>query len=151
MSEQWTHDTGDRVEEVIVTQQPGHEQRQEIVTDVAAARNEVINKVTQLIWLLLFLLEALIALRIVLKLIAANPASPFAALIYNMSDLFLWPFFGLTNSPAAAGMVLEVPSIIAMAVYALIAAAVVKVIWLIFSRRPTQSVSTYQRDQTRRG
>jgi hypothetical protein len=96
-------------------------------------------KLTQLVWLLFGLLEALIALRVVLKLIGANPANTFAALIYNASALFLWPFFGLTGTPAANGMVLEIPSIIAMIVYALVAWAIARVVWLVLYR-PRETV-----------
>lgn len=78
-------------------------------------------KATQLVWLLFGILETLIALRIILKLIAANPASPIAAMIYTITDLFLFPFAGLTATPSAGGMVLELSSIFAMLVYALIA------------------------------
>ena len=49
-------------------------------------------KATQLIWLLFGILEALIALRIGLKLIGANPDSPIVALIYGFTYLFLFPF-----------------------------------------------------------
>lgn len=91
-------------------------------------------KVTQLVWLLFGILEALIALRIGLKLIGANPASPVAVFIYGFTDLFLWPFTGLTGTPAAGGMVLEISSVIAMVVYALIAWALERTIWVIFYR-----------------
>ena len=91
-------------------------------------------KLTQLVWLLFGLLEALIALRVGLKLIGANPANPFASLVYNLSALFLWPFFGLTGTPAVNNMVLEIPSIIAMFVYALVAWVVARIVWLIFYR-----------------
>ena len=91
-------------------------------------------KATQLVWLLFGILEALIALRIVLKLIAANPASPIAALIYRITDLFLWPFAGLTATPSSGGMVLELSSFIAMIIYALIAWAIERTIWVIFYR-----------------
>lgn len=148
MSEQWTRDTGDRVEQVEVTQHPGFELRREVVEDIATARYEALNKSTQLIWLLFGLLEALIALRVFLKLIAANPASPFAALVYTVSDLFLWPFFGLTTTPAAGGMVLDIPAIIAMFVYLVIGWVIVKLLWLLFYHTPTRSVSTYERDRT---
>jgi hypothetical protein len=96
-------------------------------------------KLTQLVWLLFGLLEALIALRVFLKLIAANPANPFASLVYNLSALFLWPFFGLTGTPAANGMVLEIPSIIAMVVYAIAAWAIAYVVWLVLYR-PRETV-----------
>jgi hypothetical protein len=42
-------------------------------------------KITQLIWLFLGILESLIALRIGLKLISANPESPIVALIYGLT------------------------------------------------------------------
>jgi len=91
-------------------------------------------KATQLVWLLFGTLETLIALRILLKLIAANPSSPIAALIYAFTDLFLFPFAGLTATPSAGGMVLELSSMFAMLIYALIAWAVERLIWVIFYR-----------------
>jgi hypothetical protein len=96
-------------------------------------------KLTQLVWLLFGLLEALIGLRIILKLIAANPGNPFAALVYNLSAVFLWPFFGLTGTPAANGMVLEIPSIIAMIVYGFLAWVIAYTVWLLLYR-PRESV-----------
>ncbi len=91
-------------------------------------------KATQLIWLFLGILEGLLALRFVLKLIAANPASPIAAAIYGFTNLFLWPFAGLTATPSAGGMVLELSTMIAMVVYGLIAWAFERIIWVIFYR-----------------
>jgi hypothetical protein len=91
-------------------------------------------KATQLVWLFFGTLETLIALRILLKLIAANPASPIAALIYAITDLFLLPFVGLTVTPAVGGMVLELSSFFAMVIYALIAWAIERTIWVIFYR-----------------
>jgi len=91
-------------------------------------------KATQFIWLVFGILEALIALRIGLKLIGANPASPIAVFIYGFTSLFLFPFTGLTGTPAAGGMVLEISSMIAMVVYALIAWALERIIWVIFYR-----------------
>jgi hypothetical protein len=91
-------------------------------------------KITQLIWLGLGILEALIALRIALKLIAANPESPIVALIYGITNLFLFPFAGMTPTPAAGGMVLEISSFFAMLIYALIAWAVERIVWVLFYR-----------------
>jgi hypothetical protein len=91
-------------------------------------------KVTQLIWLFLGILEALIALRIGLKLIGANPDSPIVSLIYGFTYLFLFPFEGMTATPSAGGMVLELSSFFAMGIYALIAWAVERVVWLVFYR-----------------
>ena len=115
--------SNDRMTEVkSVQQEPEREQR--ILT----------FKMTQLIWLGLGILEALIALRIGLKLIAANPGSPIVALIYGFTDIFLFPFQGMTATPAAGGMVLEISSFFAMLIYALIAWAVERIVWVIFYR-----------------
>jgi hypothetical protein len=91
-------------------------------------------KASQLIWLFLGILEAFIALRIGLKLIGANPDSPIVALIYGFTTLFLFPFEGMTATPSAGGMVLELSSIFAMGIYALLAWAAERIVWLIFYR-----------------
>lgn len=91
-------------------------------------------KATQLIWLLFGILVALIALRIGLKLIGANPESPIVALIYGFTYLFLFPFEGMIASPTAGNMVLELSSMFAMLIYGLIAWAVERTVWLIFYR-----------------
>ena len=91
-------------------------------------------KVTQLVWLFLGILEALLALRFVLKLIGANEASPFAVFVYGFTKLFLWPFAGLTGTPSAGAMVFEFTTLIAMVVYALIAWAIERLIFVIFYR-----------------
>ncbi len=112
-----------RVSEVRTTQsEPEREQR--IFT----------FKATQLIWLLFGILEALIALRIGLMLIGANPNSPIVALIYGFTYLFLFPFEGLVGSPTAGNMVLELSSLFAMLIYGLIAWATERAVWLIFYR-----------------
>ena len=105
-------------------------------------------KATQVIWLLISIFEALLALRFVLKLIGANPASPFAAALYGFTGLFLYPFAGLIGTPAAGGMILEISTLIAMLVYALIAWAIERIIFVIFYRPRgpvTQTTTTDQR------
>ncbi|MDO8674170.1 MAG: hypothetical protein Q7O66_22385, partial [Dehalococcoidia bacterium] len=89
----------------------------------------------------------LIGLRVFLKLIGANPANDFASFVYNFAGVFLSPFFGLTGSPSSGGIVLEVPSLIAMLVYALVGWAIVRVILPLFDQPATRSTSTYDRSR----
>jgi hypothetical protein len=125
--------SNDRMTEVkSVQQEPEREQR--IFT----------FKVTQLIWIFLGILEALIALRIGLKLIGANPESPIVALIYGLTFLFLFPFEGMVATPTAGSMVLELSSLFAMVIYALIAWAVERIVWVIFYRPRGPVVGTTQ-------
>jgi len=101
-------------------------------------------KATYLIWLALVMLEALIALRIGLKLIGANADSGFASFIYGFSNIFVFPFAGLTGTPAAGGMVLEISSMIAMVVYALVFWAIERLVWVIFYRPRQAAVAVTQ-------
>ncbi len=122
-----------QVSEVRTTQrEPGLEQR--IFT----------FKATYVIWLLLSILEAAIGLRVILKLIAANPDNPFASLVYGFTNVFLFPFAGLLPTPASGGMVLEISSLIAMIVYALVAYAIERLVWVIFYRPREQAVAVTQ-------
>ncbi|HEU0297158.1 MAG TPA: hypothetical protein VFR47_30740 [Anaerolineales bacterium] len=125
--------SNDRMTEVkSVQQEPEREQR--IFT----------FKVTQLIWLFLGILEALIALRIGLKLIGANPESPIVALIYGFTALFLFPFEGMVATPSTGNIVLELPSLFAMLIYALIGWAVERTVWVLFYRPRGPVVGTTQ-------
>ena len=101
-------------------------------------------KATQLIWLLLGILEAVIALRIGLKLIGANPDSPIVALIYGVTNLFLFPFTGLVNSPMFGAMELEISSMFAMLIYGLLGWAAERLVWLVFYRPRGPVVGTTQ-------
>jgi hypothetical protein len=97
---------------------------------------------TQLVWLGFGLLEGLLALRIFFKLIGVNAASPIAALLYGFTSIFLWPFAGLIGTPAAGDMVLEVTTIIAMIIYALLAWVIERLVWVLFYRSRTGVIST---------
>ena len=123
----------------------GGEHSELTIRDLGAEQRLRLFKAEQAVWLVFGILDVLIGIRVVLKLIGANPANAFAHFIYSIAALFLGPFFGLTRTPSSGGMVLEVSSIIAMIIYALIAWGIVRVLRLIFLRGTTRSVSTYDR------
>ena len=134
--------------ERVVTGEAGLEHREQVVRDTGAEQQLKRQRVSQLIWLFFGIVEGLIGLRVLLKVIGANPDNDFASLIYNAAALFLAPFFGLIGSPAAGNMVLEVPSLIAMLVYALLGWVIVRVISQFFFPPTTRSTSTYDRDSS---
>jgi hypothetical protein len=121
---------------------------QRIVHDPAAEERLVLNRVTQFIWLIAAILELAILIRVFLKLLAANPNSPFAQLLYGVTDLFLLPFFGLTATPAIGGSVFEIPALIAMFVYFIAFWVLTRLIWLVFERPTARTVSTYEARET---
>jgi YggT family protein len=93
-------------------------------------------RITGLIQLAFVVLNGLIALRFLLKLMAANPANTFAQLVYFVTAPFLWIFQGITYTPTFGGVQIEFFSLIAIVVYTLICWILVKLIWLLFSRLP---------------
>jgi hypothetical protein len=139
----------DRVEKVRVRQHGSSEYVEHVVEDSTAAQRSFTYQITGLLWLLFGALEALLTLRLILKLLAANPANPFASLIYGLSDIFVWPFIGLTVTPSAAGIVVEIHTIIAMVVYAMIGWLVITLARLLFYRTTARSVTIEDREHLR--
>lgn len=135
-----------RHEQVRVVHDAAGTHREQIVENVGAERRIQLAKVTQFIWLATGLVEAMIGLRIVLKLIAANPNTPFARFTYSFTDLFLWPFAGLTITPTAAnGITLELSSFIALVVYAVATWAFVKILYLTLTPSTSRTVTVYDK------
>ncbi len=135
------------IEETYVHREPVVQAQRQVVEDPSAEGRVLVARISGLIWLLFGILEALIFVRVVLKFIAANPTSDFARIIYNLSDVFLAPFSGLIGSPVVGNGILEMPALIAMIIYALLAWIIVRLFRLIFTpARTKQSVTTYRRE-----
>jgi uncharacterized protein YggT (Ycf19 family) len=139
----------DRREQVTVVENPVLEQREVVTEDLAASNRQALYQLSALIGFLFGILEGLIGIRILLKLIAANPANEFARFIYDVTAIFLAPFRGLTATPAAGGVVLEISSIIAMIIYALAAWAIIQLVWLLFYHPAARTVTRYERGRER--
>ena len=95
---------------------------------------EALRRMIALVQLGFGVLDGLIGLRFLLKLMAANPANPFASLIYFITTPFLWMFQSLMRTPSFEGIEIEFFSLIAIVVYALIGWIVVQLMWILFSR-----------------
>jgi hypothetical protein len=99
-------------------------------------RRNRLAKTTQVIWLVTSILEVLIGIRVLLRLMAANPEAGFARFIYGMTNVFLVPFAALLPNPSANGFVLELSSLMGMLVYALLAWGIVRIMWVVFEQPP---------------
>jgi hypothetical protein len=136
-------------ERLQVVRRGDSEHRERVVEDVGMENRLILEKIVQFIYLITGLLELALGLRVLLKLIAANPASPFAQLVYMVTDLFVWPFQGLTVTPTAGnGMALELSTFFAMLIYAVAAWGIAKLLYLIFSPTSSRSVSVYHRGRS---
>lgn len=88
---------------------------------------------TRAVWYFFGAIEALLALRFVLKAFAANPSAPFSQFIYAASDLFLAPFRFVFGTPSIGGSAFELSTLLAIVVYWLLAWGIVK---LLLMNRP---------------
>ena len=112
---------------------PAFQQAGTVQRDVGQPRYS--PQTTQAIWLLLGLLEALLAMRFLLELVgAASGAGTLAGLVYGFTGIFLAPFGGLTGVPAASGRALDIPTLMAMAAYGLLGWLLARAAWVIFYR-----------------
>lgn len=76
-------------------------------------------------------LLSLMAIRFVLSLLGANRANGFADFIYSVTHPLVSPFFSLFSYDAQYGVSkVEVATLVAMAVYALVAYGIIKLIEL---------------------
>ena len=138
----------DRREETVVTQQPGYATTEQTVRDVAAERRMRTYQVTRIIWGVLALLEIMLGLRFLLKLIGANGASGFGTLVYGSTELFVAPFTGLLSFWTSGAMILEVTTLVAMGIYALIFWGGVRVLSMVMERGGARTVTRTTREQT---
>lgn len=97
---------------------------------------KTIFRFNQIIWYILGLIEVLLAFRVVLKALGANPFSGFTSLIYAVSDPLALPFQGILRTNAISGSVFEWSTIIAAAVYLCVAWGLVYLLDLIYPITP---------------
>jgi hypothetical protein len=95
---------------------------------------ETLKRITGMIELGTVVVNSLIALRFLLKLMAANPTNAFAQLVYFLTAPFLAIFVGLTDTPSFDGIVIEFYDLIAILVYFALGWAVIRVLWILFAR-----------------
>lgn len=90
----------------------------------------------RIIWYVSGVLLALLAFRFVLALLGANPNNSFANFIYNLSHPFVAPFFSLFGYKLQYGVSrFEIYTLVAMAVYALIAYGLARLVTIARSQR----------------
>jgi len=83
---------------------------------------------TQIVWYVLGLIEILFAFRLVLKLLGANPSAGFTNFIYAVTGPLTAPFTAVFPVSRAQGSIFEWTTLLAMAVYWVIAWGVIKLL-----------------------
>jgi uncharacterized protein YggT (Ycf19 family) len=99
-----------------------------------------------LIYLLFGVINGLLLIRIVLKMLAANPSAGFSSFVYSTTDIFLAPFRNLLPAVTSGRAVLEMSAVVAIIVYALIGWGLARLVAIMMSR----SVTVSHRSQSHR-
>lgn len=102
--------------------------RQSVTTSTKIDAGIVARRV---VYYLLGIIVALLALRMILLLLAANQGSGFVDFIYGLSGFFAAPFFGMFNyQPSYGQSVFELSSLVAILVYSLVGVGIAKLFTL---------------------
>ena len=109
-----------------------HEQERGIA---AANQNSALARIVNIVYFLFGALQLLLVVRVVLHLIGANAGNGFASFINGLSAPFVVLFASLLQNPVlSTTAVLEITTIIAIIVYAILAWLVGRMVWLALSR-----------------
>lgn len=118
-----------------------------VAYDPYEGRRVAAYRLTQLIYWVFGLVEGLIAIRLILKALGANPSAGFSEFIYGITAPLVAPFVGLFSNPAYGASVLELGSITALIVYALVAWLLGKLVWILVGEtRSAIQTHTHQMD-----
>jgi len=122
-----------------------------------AASSEVVNtfnparRTVEVIYLVFGIINGLLLIRMVLKLLGANPLAGFTTFVYGITDVFLAPFRNLLPTVGNNQSQLEMSVVVAILVYALIAWVIARIVTIIFSRNVTVARSSRSRGMRPRG
>lgn len=105
--------------------------------EVPTQRLRPLYRGTQAIWYILLLIEILLGFRFFLKLFGANSQAGFSWFIYTLTWPFAQPFVNVFRLTQVQGSIFEWTTLLAMFVYFLVAALIVKL--LVMSKPVTTS------------
>jgi uncharacterized protein YggT (Ycf19 family) len=121
--------------------------RDEVVSD-RVVQDEAVDLLSRVIWFLTGLLLVGLVFRFILKATGANTGSSFVRFIYNSTAAFVAPFRGIFSDSVSGSNVLEVSTIVAIVVWALVAFFVTWLLGILLGG-PSRGVREYRRDVRR--
>lgn len=119
-----------------------------VVEDESIDRLSTLDLVSRVIWFLTGLLIVGLVFRFIMKATGANTGSSFVRFIYNSTAAFVAPFRGIFTDSASGNNVLEISTIVAIVVWALVAFFVTWLLGILLGG-PSRGVREYRRDVRR--
>lgn len=119
------------------------EHREVVNPGVAPGSSEVVStfnpgwRAVQLVYLVFGVIDGLLIIRMILKLLGANPTAGFSNWVYNVTAFFLAPFKNILPTIGNEQSQLEMSVVLAILVYALLGWAVGRLVAIIFYRNIT--------------
>lgn len=89
----------------------------------------------RIVWFVVGVINAIVALRFVLLLLGANREAGFTDFVYSLSAPFVSPFIGIFGEPTYGRSVFEVSSLLAIVIYSLVAWGIVKLLTIAHPRQ----------------
>lgn len=149
--------TGAVREERHVTVDPAADPAASSMAAPVAGSSEVVSsfnparRAVELVYLLFGVINGMLLIRIVLKVLGANPLAGFTNFVYGVTDVFLAPFRNLLPTVGGNQSQLEMSVVVAILVYALIGWVIARLIAIMFSRNVTVARSSRSSGMRPRG
>ncbi len=99
-------------------------------TVAQATRSSGVVILQRIVWFIVGVINALLAIRFVLLLLGANHSAGFVDFIYGITSIFVAPFVGIFGEPTYGKFMFDVSSLLAIVIYSLIAWGIVKLVTL---------------------
>lgn len=104
--------------------------------DGSAKSRRSVAQITQIMWFVIGLVEALLALRLILGMTGANEGAGFSQIILGVTQPLVLMFRGLFPVAATGGFEFEPAAAVAMAVYFLLGLALARIIRIVYGEAP---------------
>lgn len=105
-------------------------------------KKKTIFRTYQIVWYVLAVIEILLAFRMALRALGANPFSGFTNFVYAVSNPFALPFSGILQTNVSGASVFEWSTIVAALVYLVIAYGIVHLMQMVKPVTPKEVEQT---------
>lgn len=125
------------------------EREDQVFEDPKLARANALDRSIQIVYFIVGVLEVLLLLRFVFRLLGAG-ANGLVSFIYGITGPFVMPLNGIFNDQSlSSANVLEISTLLAMVLWALVGWGITKLLYLILEPSPT-SRQVYSTSRRRR-
>ncbi len=125
----------------VAAEPPGTVETQEVTEIETTYASEVdaphtptlrMRRTTKTIRFIFRLIEVLLVIRFFLKLVGANPSSPFGIFLYGLTDPLVAPFSALLDNPNVGKSIIEFTTLLALIIYPIFGWVLNRSVHLVF-------------------